>query len=92
MKSLFRTLFAPLLNMFEQGSGPYHYKPSFRLILIIVGILFCCLAAGVFMLVRAMDPSYLLPVVVFGGAGLLSLIVGLLGSDRAVAKIWNARK
>ena len=92
MKSLLRTLFAPLLNIFEQGDGPYNYRPSFRVILIVVGTLFCGLASGVFYLVRDMDPSYLLPVVVFGGAGLLSLIVGLLGNDRAVSKIWNARK
>lgn len=92
MKSLFRTLFAPLLNVFEKGDAPYNYKPSFRVILIILGILFCGLAGGVFYLVQELDPSYLLPVFVFGGAGLLSLMVGLLGNDRAVAKIWNSRK
>lgn len=33
----------------------------------------------------------IIPTVVFLGVGLVCEIVGLLGSDRAVAKIWKAK-
>jgi len=36
------------------------------------------------------DIGYLIPVVFFGGAGILCLLIGLLGNDRAVAKIWGS--
>jgi hypothetical protein len=92
VKQLLRTIFAPILNIFESGDEPYNYKPSHRIILIIVGILFSGLAGLVFWLVQGMEPTYLLPVVVFGGVAVVSLIIGLLGTDRAVAKVWNSRK
>ena len=69
VKSLLRTLFAPILNIFESGD-----------------------AGAVCWLVWGMEPTYLLPVVVFGSLAFLSLLIGLLGTDRAVAKVWNSRK
>jgi len=39
---------------------------------------------------QANDIGYLIPVVFFGGAGILCLLIGLLGNDRAVAKIWGS--
>lgn len=92
MKTVLRTLFAPLLNLFESGDEPYNYKPSHRTILVVIGFLFSGLAGIVFSMVKDMDPSYLLPVIVFGGVGFISLLVGTLGNDRAVAKIWNSRR
>jgi len=56
-----------------------------------MGCLFCGLAAAVFFLAQGEDPGYFLPVLIFGGTGLLSLLIGLLGTDRAVAKIWGSR-
>lgn len=92
MKKLLRTIFSPILNMFESGDESYNYKPSHRTILIIVGILFSGLAGLVYGQVRGLGSTYLLPVVVFGGVAFVSLIIGLLGTDRAVAKVWNSRK
>jgi len=91
-KDNLRKLFAPVLKPFESGEGSYDYKPSHRKILLIVGGLFTSLALLVLILALGQDLAYLLPVLVFGGVGLLSLIIGLLGNDRAVAKIWNARR
>jgi hypothetical protein len=92
VKELLRTLFSPILAVFESGDEPYHYSASHRTILIIVGILFSGLAGLVFWLVQGLELTYLLPVVVFGGIAFLSLVIGLLGSDRAVAKVWRSRK
>jgi len=91
VKKQCRQLFSPVLNKLESGSEPFSYKASHRTILIIMGCLFCGLSIAVFVLGRGEDIAYLLPVFIFGGAGLLSILVGLLGNDRAVAKIWGSR-
>ena len=91
MKQQLRKIFSPILNIFESGSDPFVYKPSHRTVLVIMGGLFSGLATLVCFLAQGKDPGYLFPVVIFGGAGLLSLLVGLLGTDRAVAKIWGSR-
>lgn len=90
MKQALRALFAPLLNPLESGGEPYHYRPLSRQILLFFGVVFCGLGALVLYLMPAdADPGYYLPVVVFIGAGSYGLVVGLLGNDRAVAKIWG---
>ena len=45
MKNALRSLFAPVLNVFEKGTDEYVYKPSHRTILLVVGTLFAALAA-----------------------------------------------
>ena len=91
MKQKLRTLFAPILKVFESGSEEYVYKPSHRKILIFFGCLFSGLAMLIVFLARNQVLDYLFPVLIFGGAGLLSLLIGLIGTDRAVAKIWGSR-
>ncbi|GAB1262464.1 hypothetical protein [Aurantivibrio plasticivorans] len=92
MKSFFRKLFFPILSPFESGTEPYSYKPLNRKVLIVVGILF--LGLSLFLApsaIKAGDIGYLLPLIVFSGAGLVCTVVGLLGNDRAVCKIWGNR-
>ena len=90
MKELLRTLFSPILNVFESGDEEYLYKPMNRKILLIISVIFSCLASLVCYLIPAeADPGYYIPVIVFGCLGLVGLVVGALGNDRAVAKIWN---
>ncbi len=91
MKQQLRILFSPILNLFESGSEPFTYKPSHRVILIAMGTIFSGLATLVFFIAQGEDLGYLLPVLVFGGIGVISLLVGLIGTDRAVAKIWGSR-
>jgi hypothetical protein len=92
MKTLLRKLFAPILNIFEKGDEPYAYKSLNRKILIVIGLLFLGLAAAVgYLAIGQGEAGFILPVLVFSAVSLVTLVVGLLGSDRAVAKIWSNR-
>lgn len=92
MKEQFRKLCSPVLNIFEKGKEPYSYKPLNRLILLVVSFLFMGLALLVSYLSRhADDLGFLIPVIVFSAVSSVGFIVGLLGTDRAVSKIWGNR-
>ena len=92
MKSTLRKIFNPILSWFEDQDGPYAYKPSHRLILKIVGALFFFLSAvSLAACIYTAQMGAVVPVIVFFAIGLVCMIVGFLGSDKAVAKIWNSR-
>ena len=92
MDSPARRFFWVVLRPFEQGDEPYTHKPLNRKILLAVGVLFGVLcAASTFMAVDRGGIGYALPILVFFAASAVCLIVGLLGSDRAVARIWGNR-
>jgi len=92
MKHVLRNIFSPILNIFERGDEEYNSKPHSRKILLVISILFCSLASVVFFLIPAdADLGYYLPVIIFGALAIVGFIVGLLGNDRAVAKIWGGR-
>ncbi|MFT4797544.1 MAG: hypothetical protein ACJAYE_003366 [Candidatus Azotimanducaceae bacterium] len=91
MKNLLRPLFSPLLRPLEASTDPYVYKPSHRKILLFVSVMFIGMATLVAVIMPGWDSGYLLPIIVFGGAGLIGLIVGGLGEDRAVARIWGSK-
>jgi len=91
VKRILRKVFSLILNPFESGDKPFAYKSSHRVILIIMGFMFSGLAVLVYWFAQGKDYTYLLPVVIFGGGGFLSLLIGSLGTDRAVAKIWGSR-
>jgi hypothetical protein len=92
MKSQLRKLFWFILGVFEQGDEPYKYKPLNRTILLAVGCLFIALSlVTVYFSIGTEGYGFLIPVIVFFAVGFVSVIVGLLGSDRAVAKIWGNR-
>ncbi|MCG8671227.1 MAG: hypothetical protein MI867_17610 [Pseudomonadales bacterium] len=91
MKESLRKVFAPILNVFESGNEPFAYKPSHRKILVFVSAVFSMLAVIVVALDPGEDKGYLFPVIVFSLIGLVGLVVGFLGTDRAVAKIWGSR-
>ena len=92
MKSFFRTLFFPILVLFESGNEPFLYKRSHRTILLFISVMFSGLGSIVFALMPEGDAGYWFPVIIFGGVGIVGFVVGLLGSDRAVAKIWGSRQ
>ena len=90
MKAVLRKLCSPVLGMFESGEGEFDYKPSYRTILIVLGLL-CLVIASASLAVTLMtsEPAGIIPILLFLLTGLVCEIVGLLGSDRAVARIWK---
>lgn len=90
MKQVLRNIFSPILNIFERGDEEYSIKPHSRKILLVISILFGCLASVViYLLPENAESGYYLPVIIFGVIAIVGFIVGLLGNDRAVAKIWG---
>ncbi len=90
MKAYLQKVFSPILDVFESGEGEFRYKPSYRTILIAVGALFFLLSFV--SLVAAFYTAQLgawVPFIVFFVVGSVCEIVALLGSDKAVAKIWG---
>ena len=92
MKVLMRKVFSPILNLFETGVEPANYKPSHRLVLNVVGILFLVLSGSTgYAASLNNDLGFYIPVVIFFGLGFVTLIVGTLGTNSAVAKMWGAK-
>ncbi|MBZ2169378.1 MULTISPECIES: hypothetical protein [Marinobacter] len=92
MKQAIRKLFSPLLKRLESGEVGPNYKASHRTILIAVGTLFMIL--GTISLVAMVYTGQLgafVPVVAFLGLGGVCLIVGSVGTDAAVSKLWGHR-
>lgn len=90
MKSLLRKMFWPILKFFETGAEPVNYRKSHRVALIVVGVLFLGLSIGASIAAGySGDPGAMIPFVVFFCLGLVALVVGTLGSNAAVAKIWG---
>ena len=92
MKSALRKLFAFILNPLEQGEGLYAYRPSHRKILLIIGLMFTTLGAlAIAAAVFVGQLAGALPGVVFIAVGVVCAVVGLLGEDRAVARLWKIK-
>ena len=93
MKNGLRKLFAPLLNIFENSEGEFVYKPMSRIILIVMALLFGGLTVGLIVITKQMELGWgaLIPVSVFSAVSLFCLIIGGLGSDQAVARVWGSR-
>ncbi len=92
MHALLRSLFAPLLTLLEKGDEPFGYKPSHRKILLAVGALFLFLAGvSLYFGLIAGGAGAFLPAIVFFLVSVVCLVVGAVGSDRAVAKLWGSR-
>jgi hypothetical protein len=92
MKQRLRQLFSFILKPLESGKVGPSYKDSHRTVLNVVGVLFLVLATvSAAMLVYTGKAGALIPVLVFFGIGGVSLVVGTLGSDAAVSKMWGNR-
>jgi hypothetical protein len=92
MKSALRKLFSPILNYFESGEGEFVYRKSHRTILIVVGFLFLMLSTiSIVAALAAAQFAAFIPITVFFLGGLVCLVIGSLGNDRAVATIWGSR-
>ncbi|MED5430848.1 MAG: hypothetical protein VX920_00790 [Pseudomonadota bacterium] len=92
MKAFLRNVFSPILNPFESGDDSYVYRPSHRKILLVVGVLFLVLATGALAATLVAELyGGLIPVAVFLVVGLVCEVVGLLGTDKAVARMWKSK-
>jgi hypothetical protein len=92
MKNLMLKICSPILNIFESGDEEYAYKASHRKILIVAGILFLALSVISFIaIIYAEQLGGIIPILVFFVVGVVCEVVGLLGSDRAVAKMWKSK-
>jgi hypothetical protein len=86
------SLFSPILRVFETGEGEYAYRKSHRKILIAVGALFFILSCiSLFAAFRLSEPAGFFPAIFFLLAATVCEVVALLGSDRAVARIWKSK-
>jgi hypothetical protein len=90
MKETMRKLCSPLLGMFESGDGEFEYKKSYRTILLVLGVL-CLVISSISLTVTIMTGEFagIIPIMLFLLTGLVCGVVGLLGNDRAVARIWK---
>ncbi|MFT5425389.1 MAG: putative permease [Gammaproteobacteria bacterium] len=92
MKQILRKIFLPLLKIFEAGEGSFSYKKSHRTILLVVGCLFWVLSISVVIAGISFDQmGAALPGLIFFAVGFTCLVVGALGTDRAVSKIWGSK-
>lgn len=92
-KSLLVKLFWPILSLFESDEPAVGYKRSHRVILLVVGTLFFLLGTGsAIVAVSVGELGGAIPSIVFTLVGLVAIIVGSLGSDAAVTKIWGSKK
>ena len=90
MKAILIKLFWPILKFFETDVEPAGYKQSHRIILIVMGGLFMVLATGsALSSYTANEMGGLIPAVVFFLVSLTAVVVGTLGSNGAVSKIWG---
>ncbi|MDG4812491.1 hypothetical protein P8629_05675 [Hydrogenovibrio sp. 3SP14C1] len=93
MKKTLTKFAAPILNIFDKGEEPENYTPSHRKILLIMGVLFFILSGvSTYFGFRTDVMAALFPAILFGGIGFVSLVVALLGSNRAVTNIWQSTR
>lgn len=92
MKKILRKIFWPILRFFETHEEVANYKKSHRVALNVAGALF------VFLSLVSASAAYaiggvgsLIPVIIFFCVGTVALVVGSLGSDNAVCKIWGTK-
>ena len=92
MKEQLTKLCWPILKFFETEQGSTNFKKSHRMALNAVAVLFLFLS--VISAVTAHSTGglgSLIPVLIFFCAGTVALIVGSLGSNNAVSKIWGTK-
>lgn len=90
MKKIMKKLCSPVLNMFETGAGKYDYRKSHRTILLVLGgLCFVIALVSLVFTLKTGEFAGIIPIALFFVTGVVCEIVGLLGSDQAVARIWK---
>lgn len=92
MKKVLRRLFTLILSPLERGTADYKYNPLGRKILLVMGVIFSGLTSVTLYFLPQLDqPGYIISAIVFGLIALISFVVGMLGTDRAVSTLWGSR-
>lgn len=92
MKNILKTVFAPILNIFEKNNDEFVHRSLNRKIVLFISSVFLILAFGLpAFMPQLINMGYWFVMLVFGTLSLVGLIVGLLGSDKAVAKLLGSR-
>ena len=92
MKNALRNLCGPILAFFERGEPAVNCRPSHRKILLAVAVLFLVLfGLSLYLALSAGQLGALIPVLAFFAVSTVTLVVGALGSDTAVARIWGLK-
>ena len=92
MKDILRRVFWPILKFFETSENSGAHRKSHRVALNIVGVLFILLSFGSAAAGYASGQiASLIPVLVFFSVGLVAVVLGTLGSNDAVSKIWGIK-
>lgn len=92
MKDLFKKLFFPILTIFEKNNDEFIFRPLNRKIVLFISIVFSLLAFALpAFMPNLIKMGYWFVIIVFGTLSIVGLIVGFLGSDKAVAKLLGSR-
>jgi hypothetical protein len=92
MKNIAHKIFSPILNLFEKNNDEYVYQRFSRKIVLFIGAVFIFLAAALpIFMPQVIQMGYWFVMLVFGLLGVVALTVGILGSDKAVAKLLGSR-
>ncbi len=92
MKNALKSVFSPILNIFENNNDEFIYRSLNRKIVLFISSVFFLLAFALpAYMPQLIEMGYWFVMLVFGALGIVGLIVGLLGSDKAVAKLLGSR-
>ncbi|MCW9030485.1 MAG: hypothetical protein OQK58_03270 [Gammaproteobacteria bacterium] len=92
MKNLLQNIFSPILNIFEKNNEEFIYRSLNRKIVIFISVVFFLLAFALpAYMPKLIEMGYWFVMIVFGALSLVGLVVGFLGSDKAVAKLLGSR-
>lgn len=92
MRNVFIKICWPLLRLFETEAQPANYRESHRFALNFIGFVFLLLSiVSAWVGYSSGELGAIIPAVIFFGAGLSAVVVGLLGSNGAVAKVWGSK-
>ena len=92
MKNTIRNIFSPILNIFEKNNDDFVCRTLNRKIVLFISSVFFLLAFGLpYYMPQLIEMGYWFVMFIFGGLSSVGLIVGIFGSDKAVAKLLGSR-
>ena len=92
MKKTLQMIFSPVLNIFEKNNDEFIYRTLNRKIVLFISSVFFMLAFGLpIYMPELIEMGFWFVMIVFGSLSSVGLIIGILGSDKAVAKLLGSR-